>query len=789
MFKHFLTVARRSLLKNRMSAFINIGGLSIGMSIVILIGLYIWDEGTFDHYHLNHRVLAQVMTNQRYNGQTETMSRVAVPSAEALRTGYAATLDHVALVSRSKDDHIVVWGDKKLSQSGFWVEQDFPEMFTLDMIEGQRNALADPSSILISRSAATALFGDTEPLNKTVRVDDQLDFRIAGVYADLPENTSFYGTQILLPWKNKGNYANTSTDWENHKALLFVQSKVIQNESTLNERIRNVPTPHIKGIDEEFLLQPLDRLHLYSQFENGRATGGLISYVWLFGMIGIFVLLLACINFMNLSTARSEKRAKEVAIRKTLGSVRFKLVIQFLVESVVAALLAFVFALLISGLLLPYFNSLSQKKLSLPWSSTGFWLTAIGFTILTGLVAGSYPAVYLSRFKPVKILKGTARAGNFTFLLRRSLVILQFTVSITLCIGTIIVYRQIQYAKDRPAGYSVRDLLTVPVNTPDLRNHYDAIRNELLSGGAAINMTESSYPTTHFDSENGMDWEGRDPNLAIAFRNVNVTRDFGNTIGWNILQGRDFSNDFSADSASAILNEAAAKVIGFKDPIGRRIRFDGITYTIVGVVKNMVTQSPYQPADPSVFFCGGGGYLGTLTIRINPELPLNTALGKTEAVFRKYNPSSPFVYSFNDEDYARKFQSEERIGKLATSFSLLAILISCLGLFGLAAFLAEQRTRELGIRKVLGASTLNLWALLSKEFVALVLLSLLIATPLSWYFMQHWLLNYTYRTTPSPWIFALSGLGALGITLLTVSFQAIRAAAANPIQSLRNSLS
>jgi putative ABC transport system permease protein len=788
MFKHFLTVARRSLLKNRMSAFINIGGLSIGMSIVILIGLYVRDEVTFDHYHVNHRTLAQVMTNQRYNGQTETMSRVAVPSAEALRTGYAADFDHVALVSRSKDDHIVVSGDKKLSQSGFWVEQDFPEMFTLDMIEGQRNALADPSSILISRSAATALFGDTDPLNKTVRVDDQLDFRIAGVYADLPENTSFYGTQILLPWKNKGNYANTSTDWENHKALLFVQSKVIQNESSLNDRIRKVPTPHIKGIEEEFLLQPLDRLHLYSQFENGRATGGLISYVWLFGMIGVFVLLLACINFMNLSTARSEKRAKEVAIRKTLGSVRLKLVIQFLVESVVAALLAFAFALLITGLLLPYFNSLSQKKLSLPWSSTGFWLTAIGFTILTGLVAGSYPALYLSRFKPVKILHGTTRAGNFTFLLRRSLVILQFTVSITLCIGTIIVYRQIQYSKDRPAGYSVRDLLTVPVNTPDLRNHYDAIRNELLSGGAAINITESSYPTTHFDSENGMDWEGRDPNLAIAFRNVNVTRDFGNTIGWNILQGRDFSNDFNADSASAILNEAAAKVIGFKDPIGRRIRFDGITYTIVGVVKNMVTQSPYQPADPSVFFCGGGGYLGTLTIRINPELPLNSALAKTEAVFRKYNPSSPFVYSFNDEDYARKFQNEERIGELATSFSLLAILISCLGLFGLAAFLAEQRTRELGIRKVLGASILNLWALLSKEFVALVLLSLLIATPLSWYFMHHWLLNYTYRTTPSPWIFALSGLGALGITLLTVSFQAIRAAAANPIQSLRNSL-
>jgi putative ABC transport system permease protein len=786
MFKHFLTVARRSLLKNRMSTFINIGGLSIGMSIVILIGLYIWNEVTFDHYHLNHRTLAQVMTNQRYNGQTETMSRVAVPSAEAIRTRYAKAFDHVSLVSRSKDDHIVVWRDKKLSQSGYWVEQDFPEMFTLDMIEGQRNALNDPSSILISSSAATSLFGSMDPLNLTVRVDDQLEFRVAGVYADLPQNTTFFGTQILLPWKNKGNYASTSTDWENHKALLFVESRGAQNEKKLNDLIRNVPTEHIKGIDEEFLLQPLDKLHLYAQFENGRATGGLISYVWLFGMIGIFVLLLACINFMNLSTARSEKRAKEVAIRKTLGSVRLKLILQFLVESVAAASLSFIVALLLSGLLLPYFNSLSQKNLSLPWSSTSFWLTAIGFTILTGLVAGSYPALYLSRFKPVKILHGSIAAGNFTFLLRRTLVILQFTVSITLCIGTIIVYRQIQYAKDRPAGYSVRNLLTVPVNTPDLRNHYDAIRNELLSAGAAMNMAESSYPTTHFDSENGMDWEGRDPNLAVAFRNVNVTRDFGNTIGWNILKGRDFSKDYSADSASAILNEAAAQVIGFKDPIGRRIRFDGIAFTIVGVVKNMVTQSPYEAADPSVFFCGGGGYLGTITIRVHPDVPLNTSLTKTEAIFRKYNPSSPFVYSFNDEDYSRKFLDEERIGKLSTSFSLLAILISCLGLFGLAAFLAEQRTREIGIRKVLGASTFNLWTLLSKEFVALVLLSLLIATPVAWYFMHHWLLNYAYRTQPSLWIFALSGLGALLITLLTVSFQALRAAAANPVRSLRS---
>jgi putative ABC transport system permease protein len=783
MIRAYITIAWRSLLQNRVSTLINIGGLSVGMSIVILIGLYVWDEVAFDHYHQNHRRLAQIMTNQRYNGETSTIPIIAIPGADAIRTRYAETFDRVSLVSR-KADHIVVSDDKHLSQSGLWVEQDFPEMFTLEMIEGQRNALSDPSSVLLTRSAAAALFGNEDPLNKIVRVDDELEFRVGGVFADLPENTTFYRTQILLPWQNKGNKANTSTDWENHKALLFVQSRGVQDEKKLNDLIRRVPTDHIKGVEEEFLLQPLDKLHLYSQFENGRAAGGLIRYVWLFGIIGIFVLLLACINFMNLSTARSEKRAKEVAIRKTLGAVRLKLVIQFLVESVVVALFAFVPALLFSWLLLPFFNSLSLKKLSMPWDSGWFWQTAVGFTVLTGLIAGSYPALYLSGFNPVKIFKGAFKADSFTFSVRRMLVILQFTVSITLSIGTIVVYRQLQYAKDRPAGYSAKGLLTVAMNTPNLLKHYGAIRNELLSTGAVMNMAESSYPTTHFDSDNGMDWEGKDPNLAQGFRNVNVTRDFGNTIGWSIIRGRDFSKEYTADSAAAILNEAAAKVIGFKDPIGRRIRFDGIVYTIVGVVKNMVTQSPYEAADPSVFFCGG--YLATITIRVNPHLPLNTSLAKMDAVFSKYNPSSPFVFSFNDEDYGKKFVDEERMGKLATSFSLIAILISCLGLFGLASFLTEQRAREISLRKILGASVPGIFYLVSKGFLLLVLYSCLIAIPLSWYLLHRWVARYDYHTGIAWWIFLAAALAALLVTLLTVGYQSIRLAMTPPIKRLND---
>jgi putative ABC transport system permease protein len=356
-------------------------------------------------------------------------------------------------------------------------------------------------------------------------------------------------------------------------------------------------------------------------------------------------------------------------------------------------------------------------------------------------------------------------------------------VSITLAIGTIVVYRQIQFAKDRPAGYSAKGLLTVAINTPDLLNHYAAIRNELLSTGIVKNMAESSYPTTHFDSDNGMDWEGRDESLAQGFRNVNVTQDFGNTIGWTVVKGRDFSKSYPADSAAAILNEAAAKVIGFADPIGRYIKFDGTTYTIVGVVKDMVTQSPYEPADPSVFF--SGGYLGTMTIRVNPDLPLRTSIAKMDAVFRKYNPSSPFVYSFNDEEYGKKFAGEERIAKLATTFSVIAMLISCLGLFGLAAFLTEQRAREIGVRKVLGASVAGIFRLVSKEFLLLVTYSCLIAIPISWYALHRWLGQYDYHTAIAWWIFPATALGALLVTLLTVGYQAITLAMTSPVKDLR----
>jgi ABC-type antimicrobial peptide transport system permease subunit len=550
----------------------------------------------------------------------------------------------------------------------------------------------------------------------------------------------------------------------------------------VSAKIKNVPTPYIKDWTEETMLHPMDRVHLYDEFKNGKETGGRIQFVWLFGIIGVFVLLLACINFMNLSTARSEKRAKEVGIRKTVGSLKSQLIAQFLSESVLVAFIAFFISLIFVQLSLNFFNGLADKQTSIPWTNPVFWLLAIGFALFTGIISGVYPAFYLARFEPIKVLKGNIHVGRFASIPRKLLVVTQFTVSIALIIGTIIVFRQIQFAKDRPVGYNRASLITVPLSSP-LWGHYDAIRNDLLATGAVENLAESSYTATGFGQNNSMEWRGKDPHLVVFFRDVNVTHDFGRTIGWKVKDGRDFSKEFATDSAATILNEAAAKIVNFENPIGETIKYSNKNYRIVGIVKDMVTESPYDSIEPAIFFCDG--WMGAITIKMKGNKPVRESLAKIATVFKKYNPLNPFEYRFIDEEYANKFSNELRIGNLATFFAILAIFISCLGLFGLASFVAEQRTKEIGVRKVLGASVFSLWKMLSKEFVALVIISCVIAAPLAWYFLNKWLLNYSYRTEISWWIFVAAGAGALIITLLTVSYQAIKAALMNPVKSLR----
>ncbi|CAN5628903.1 ABC transporter permease [soil metagenome] len=793
MLKNYFKIAWRNIAKNKVYATINILGLAAGMAVVMLIALWIWDEVTFNEYHTNHKQLAQVKTNFFDNsGNVGTGDAVAMPLGEELRTKYKSDFKNVAMTSWNFGNILAV-GEKKILAQGMWVEGNFPKMFSLQMIHGNINALNDPTSILINRSTAKALFGNEDPMHKTIKLNNQFEFSVAGVFQDLPENTTLKDAKIFLPWKKyittEGWFKDAATQWDNHSWQAFAEVNDNVDMAALSEKIKGINMEHQNAVKDgvkQTMLHPMDKWRLYSSFKNGRIAGGRIESVKLFSVIGIFVLLLACINFMNLSTARSEKRAKEVGIRKTVGSVKYQLIGQFLSESVLVAFLSFIFSIVIVLALMPVFNNLADKHIGLPWGNINFWLLTLVFTIITGLVAGSYPAFYLSSFEPIKVLKGTFRVGRFASLPRKILVVLQFTFSIALIIGTIIVFKQIQFAKNRPVNYSREGLITVPITTPDLYGHYDALKADLLSTGVVADMAESSSPTTDVNSNsNGYNWEGKEPGSLPLFGTIAVTQSYGSTIGWSVAEGRDFSKEFGADSLGMVVNESAAKVISPKGSvIGKLIENNGQKFTVVGVVKNMIMQSPYEPIKPTIFRYDPN-WANVVIVKIKTGTTLSAALDKIETVFKKYNPSAPFDFSFNDEAYEKKFSDEKRIGSLATMFTILAIFISCLGLFGLASFVAEQRKKEIGVRKVLGATVINLWQMLSKEFALLVSISCIISVPLAWYYLHQWLQNYEYKTEISWWVFLFSCMGALLVTLLTVSFQAIKAALVNPVKSLR----
>jgi ABC-type antimicrobial peptide transport system permease subunit len=778
------TIAWRHLARNKGYTAINIIGLAAGMAIALLIGLWAIDETSFDHYSPNHSRIAKGMINSTVPEGTYSNEYISMAMGQAFRSQYSNLFSKTALICGG-GDQLISSGDKHLDAPALWAQKELPEMFGFHMLRGSIAAASDPSTALIAQSLARALFGTKDPIGQPIRLYNRLNLRVGGVYDDLPLNTSFHNIKAILPWYNEDNkYHYSNTDWEDHNGALYVELAPGVSAEQATARIRQLPTPHVSYCTETAFVYPLDDAHLYGEFKNGRASGGNIRFVRLFSIIGIFVLLLACINFMNLSTARSEKRAKEVGIRKTIGSLKGQLIRQFLSESVLVALVALALALILIEITLPFFNALAAKEMQLPWNNPVFYLGILGFAVLTGLIAGSYPAFYLSSFRPIKVLKGSFRATRAASIPRQILVVLQFTVSLSLIIGTAVVYRQILFARDRPVGYSREGLFSVRINTPELGQHYEALRTDLLASGLVADVASSSMTLTNFEDGNGLDWRGkrRDQNY-LSFQNVNVTRDFGRTIGWKMVQGRDFSRDFATDSSAMVINTAAAKQIGIKNPVGETVKFFGKNYTIIGVAQDMVSNSPYDTIQAAIFL--GDGYHSVITARIRPGTPIRTALTGIEPIFKKYNPASPFVYNFVDEDYADKFKAEERIGNLAAVFTSLAIFISCLGLFGLASFVAEQRTREIGVRKVLGAGVISLWGLLSKEFLRLVSLSLLIAIPLSRWIMSQWLANYNYQASMPWWIFAAASAGILLITLATVSYQSLKAATANPIKSLR----
>jgi ABC-type antimicrobial peptide transport system permease subunit len=792
MFQNYILLAWRHLVKNRVYTAINIAGLSIGMAIAIVIGLWIGDEFSFDHNAPNHRRLANIMLNVHVHKATTkdqfyTGNTLQIPLGPALATQYKDLFTRVALIDNSNGSSALFnFDDINVSGIVAAAQWELPGMFGFRMVTGSADATKDPSTTIIAQSLATALFGKENPLGKKVKVNSGLVLQIGGVYSDLPRNSSFYGLQAIIPWDNAANaYRRDNTDWGDHNSQLYAELAPGIRAAQATARIKNLPTPFNKVYDEEAFVYPMDKAYLYNGFEFNKPSGGRILMVWLFGIIGLFVLFLACINFMNLSTARSEKRAKEVGIRKTFGSLRGQLITQFLSESALIALIALVFALILVTASLPFFNGLAAKEMSVPWVSPVFWLAILGFTLFTGLLAGSYPAFYLSAFRPVRVLKGVFPTGRTRSFPRQVLVVLQFTVSLTLIIGTAIVYRQILYTKDRPVGYHREGLFTVDMHTTDINQHYEALRAELIQKGLAADVAASNMMPTALNNNNGLDWSGKRPDQnIIGFWNVNITPDYGRTIGWTITRGRDMSRDFVTDSNAAILNEKAVKAIGFKDPVGQVVKLFDKPYNIVGVSADMVNNSPYDTVQPAVFV--GGGYTGEIIVKIKPGLNPHTALARMTPVFKKYDPSSPFIYKFVDVAYETKFEAEERIGNLAAVFTGLAIFVSCLGLFGLAAFVAEQRTKEIGVRKVLGASIVNLWGLLSKEFLKLTGISILIAVPLAYNGMNQWLKGYLYHAPLSWWIFALAGTGIIVLTLLTVSYQSLKAALINPVKSLRS---
>ncbi|HEY6975535.1 MAG TPA: ABC transporter permease [Chitinophagaceae bacterium] len=792
MFKNFFKTAWRNLGKSKMHSFINIVGLSLGMAVAILIGLWMYDELTYNKNFQNYDRIAQVIQNVTNNGEVQTWKSVPYLLAEELRKNYGSDFKHIVMAV-GWGDHLLTVNDKKLKATGGYFEKEMPEMFTLKMLRGNRNSLDDPASVLLSASAAKAYFGHDDPINKMIKIDDKPVVKVTGVYEDFPHNSTFADLNFISTWdflyNNEEGIRTMEDPWRPNFTMLCVQLNDHVDINKVSAKIKDAKlkkvNPQLQKKKPALFLHPMSDWHLYSEFKNGVNVGGAIQYVWMFGIIGVFVLLLACINFMNLSTARSEKRAKEVGIRKTIGSLRRQLVIQFFSESLLTVVFAFALSLLLVQLTLPFFNEVSDKQMSILWINPLFWLLGIAFTIITALIAGSYPAFYLSSFKPIKVLKGTFRAGRFAALPRKVLVVLQFTVSVTLIIGTIIVYQQIQFAKNRPVGYSRNGLITIPVANPAIHDHFNAVKDELMRTGTIASITESGSPTTGlYGSSSGFSWRGKDPNLSVDFGTVSASYDYGKTIGWKIKEGRDFSRDFATDSSALILNEAAVHFMGLKKPVGETVMWFDKSFTVIGVINDMVMESPYDEPRPIVY--GLSNESGNVVIiRINPTVSAKDALNKIEPVFKKFNPEQPFEYQFTDEEYAKKFGNEERIGKLASFFAILAIAISCLGLFGLASFVAEQRTKEIGVRKVLGASVYNVWNLLSRDFVVLVIISFLIAAPLAYYFMHNWLQNYNYRTQLSWWIFAAAGIGSLLITVIVVSFQAIKAAIANPVRSLR----
>ena len=789
MLRNFFLVTLRNLWRNKSFSAINILGLAIGMGAALLIGLWVQNELSYDRFYDKTDRIYKLYSREEINGSMDLWPRVSSMQATELKKNYPEVEDAAKFRSVY---FLMTQGVKQLTLEGAFVDSGFLSIFNLPLLDGDaKTALAGNQGIVLTEHLAKNLFGNEDPMGKLVRIDTGDNFKVTGVLKDLPGNTDFT-FQYLLPWSyvTRLGWDNAGGGWNFTNGSTYVLLRPGTSQTAFDAKIRDIVKRHVAtgaGAGRETLTQPISRAHLYSKAENGRLTGGLISTVKLFAMIAVFILLIACINFMNLSTARSEKRAKEVGIRKVVGALKSSLTLQFIGESIFLAALSFVLALGMVQLCIKPFNLLIEAQLHLQLDNGYFWLTSFAFVLFTGLVAGSYPAFYLSSFRPVSVLKGAFKNTHALVTPRKVLVVLQFTFAVALIICTIIVESQIRYARDRETGYD-KDRLVYTFVVGEMLPHYDLIKQDLLSSGAAVGVTKLFSPIVRKWGEvTGYSWSGStEEDKKRYFAEFESDADFVHTMGTKLLAGRDIDlKTYPTDSTAMLLNETAVRTMRLKNPIGATVRnAQGIDCHVVGVVKDFIMESPYDPIEPMVIQ-GLETTYPVIHFRLNPANSVTDDLAKAEKIFKQYNPQYPFEYSFVDEAYNGKFKAEQQQGTLGLLFAGLTIFISCLGLFGLASYMAETRTREIGIRKVLGASVAGIAGLMARDFVKLVLISVVIACPIAWYAMHNWLQGFGYRIQIGVWIFLAAGGLAVLIALATVSYQAVRAAMSNPIKSLR----
>ncbi|HEX6168467.1 MAG TPA: ABC transporter permease [Chitinophagaceae bacterium] len=788
MIKNYFKIAWRNLLHNKTFSLINIFGLALGMTCSLLIMLWLKDELKKDKFHANDKRLFRVMENQYYSGDISTF-----PSSPGiLAENIVKDVPEIEMASQMlwEEQPLFTVGDKFDKEKGRYVQKDFLRMFSFKLAKGDAaTALARPDAVVISKSLADKYFKGQDPIGKMIKIDNKENVIVTGVLDEIPELSSLKFDFLLSYeiWFKKNDWAK---EWDNNGPRCYVMLAPNVSVDKVNAKIKNYIKSKKKDSNVELFLQNYGESYLYSNWDNGKQAGGRIEYVRIFSAVAIIILLIACINFMNLATARSLRRAREIGVRKVVGAGKRQLVAQFIGESTFVSFLAILLSLLIVALIIPSFNELTDKKLFIDLTDASFLVILLGLTVVTGVISGSYPALFMSTLKPIVVLKGILKFKAGATYFRKGLVVFQFALSIILILGMIVIYRQINFINNKNLGFAKEDLLYIPLEGPMAKN-FMAFKEELLKQPGIKNISSAqSSPLEVGSSTQGVRWPGKDTTKLILFSNNPITYDYLETMGIKLIGGRDFDPSFSLDTMNYLVNEAAAKKIGYQDPVGKELTMWGDKGTIIGLMKDFHHNSLHVPIEPLILrlFKGSwvseGGYWGNVIIRTEKGKS-KQAIASMEKVFKQFNPGFPFKYYFTDDEIAKNYKAEHTVSKLSKYFAFLAIFISCLGLFGLVTFTAEQKTKEIGIRKVLGASVTGIVRMLSKDFLKLVLIATIIAFPVAWWLMHTWLDDFAYRIDIGWWVFAVAGIAALLIALLTISFQSIKAAIANPVKSLR----